>query len=296
MRYAQWALFSPIARYFWRPASIDPTRFPWSHGPQAEDNFRRLAKLRRRLLPYYNCLAWEAHLTGTPLLRPMLLEFPGDNRLKTTEDQVMIGACLLLAPVLRSGARERAVVLPEGAWHDFWSSQSWAGGVTVTIPAPLDRVPLLVRGGAILPMLPLARTTHDSACYEDLELHLWPPFSGTSLLREDDGLTQAYERGETALTRIEVEQRDAQVDVGVSPAEGAFPGLPQGRCWTVVLHGAALPEPPRLQAETGTCQTESFASEARITVTFATGKGFLLHLPGVEVKDSGGPPDARHRH
>jgi len=84
--------------------------------------------------------------------------------------------------------------------------------------------------------------------------------------------------------------------VRVSPAEGTLPGLPQGRCWSVILHRAALVERPQLQAETGTCQTESTPSEARITVTFPTKQGFQLRVPGVEAKDSGGPPDARHSH
>jgi alpha-glucosidase (family GH31 glycosyl hydrolase) len=295
MRYAQWAMFSPVARYFWRPASIDPTRFPWSHGAQAEDNFRRLAVLRRCLLPYYGCLAWEAHLTGVPMLRPMLLEFPGDERFAATEDQVMIGDRLLLAPVLSAGARERAVVLPEGAWHDFWSSQSWAGGATVTVPAALDRVPLLVRGGAILPMLPITVRTLETPGFEDLELHLWPPFGGALSVREDDGLTRAYQRGDAASTWIEVEQHDDQVNVRVSPAEGTFRGLPQQRDWTVVLHRVASLGRAWQQPELQACPTELRPSEARITVAFPTKEGCLLHLSGVEVEGSGGAPDARHR-
>ncbi len=196
MRYAQWAMFNPIARYFWRPSSIDPTRFPWSHGPEAEANFRRLAELRYRLLPYYCSLAWEAHLTGVPLLRPMMLEFPDDARFNATQDQLMIGDSLLLAPVLHAGARERSVVLPDGVWHDYWSTRTWTGGARVTVPAPLDRVPLFVRGGAILPMVPPAACIADTVGFDEVELHLWPPFGGSYLLREDDGLTRAYQRGE----------------------------------------------------------------------------------------------------
>lgn len=292
MRYAQWAMFSPIARYFWRPPSIDPTRFPWSHGRQAEDNFRRLAQLRRRLLPYYNGLAWEAHLTGIPLMRPMLLEFPGDVRLASTEDQVMIGGELMLAPVVRAGARERNVVLPEGPWHDFWTGESWAGGATVTVPAPLDRVPLLVRGGAILPLLPAQAPAPDALGFTDLELHLWPPFGGTHILREDDGLTEAYQRGDAAATTIEVELQGAQLDLRISPTRGAFPGLPRQRRWTLVLHGATVTESAWTKADPGAPQLESFSAGARITTAFPAAEGFLLHIPGI---DPGGLPDARHR-
>ncbi len=292
MRYAQWAMFSPIARYFWRPPSIDPTRLPWSHGQQAEDSFRRLVQLRRRLLPYFNCLAWETYLTGIPLMRPMFMEFPDGHRFARTEDQLMIGDLLLLAPVLSAGARERGVTLPEGTWHDFWSGQSWVGGAAVAVPAPLDRVPLLARGGGILPMLPLAAGALERASHTELELHLWPPFGGALLLREDDGLTRAYQRGESGATRIETDQHDAHLDVRVAPAEGTFPGLPRRRRWTLVLHGADISERPWTQAESITCQPEGSPTETRVTVTFPTAEGFLLHIPGIEL---GGLPDAHHR-
>jgi len=82
IRYAQWALLSPVARYFVRPEKIDKTRFPWSHNAQVEFNFRRYAELRMRLLPYYNTLAHESHLTGIPIMRPLMLEFPEDARLR----------------------------------------------------------------------------------------------------------------------------------------------------------------------------------------------------------------------
>jgi alpha-D-xyloside xylohydrolase len=284
MRYAQWAMFSPIARYFWRPAAIDPTRFPWSHGPQAEENFRRLADLRYRLLPYYCSLAWEAHLSGVPLLRPMMLEFPSDERFAAIDDQLMIGDCLLLAPVLNAGARKREVALPAGVWHDFWSTRSWTGNAAITADAPLDRVPLFVRGGAILPMVPSGAHTSDAPGFDDLELHLWPPFRGSYLLREDDGLTRAYQRGEAASTLIEVEQHQDQVHVRVSPPEGHFPGLISQRRWTVVLHRVEALCRPWQQAELQACRAELVGTEAHIPFSFPTQQGCLLHVPGVEIE------------
>lgn len=281
MRYAQWAMFSPIARYFWRPASIDPTRLPWSHGPQAEDNFRRLVHLRRRLVPYFNSLAWESHLTGVPLIRPMLMEFPHDTRFARTEDQAMIGDCLLLAPLLTANARSRDVVLPDGAWHEFWSDATWIGATSVRIPAPLDRVPLLVRGETILPMLPSGAPFPVAMAFEELELHLWPPFGGSIGLWEDDGQTEAYLRGEAALTTIQAEVHDPGLDLRVSPPNGTFPGLPQERRWTIVLHQGERIGTPRAESGPSILQVEHQASEVRLTVTFASAQGLLLHLPAI---------------
>ena len=284
MRYAQWALFAPIARYFWRPARIDPTRFPWSHGEAAEANFRRLTDLRRCLTPYYTGLAWEAYRSGLPLLRPMLLEYPDDDRFEHTDDQLMIGSDLLLAPVLQPGARARTVALPPGTWHDFWTDQTWVGIDEVEVPAPLDRVPLLARGGALIPMLPPGKPAPDGTGYGDLELHLWPPFGGSCSLHEDDGLTRAYERGQAAVTSLRVEQRGDQVEVHIAPPEGEFPGLPADRRWTVVLHRVATLGRPQQQAEHGFCEVAHSGGMASIRIEFPTRKGCVLRIPGVAVK------------
>jgi len=288
MRYAQWAMFNPIARYFWRPAAIDPTRFPWSHGPEAEANFRRLAELRYRLLPYYCCLAWEAHLAGTPLLRPMMLEFPGDARFAATEDQVMIGDCLLLAPVLHADARERSVVLPGGTWHDFWTTQSWAGGMRVSVPAPLDRVPLMVGGGSILPLGPAAGSIPDVHTFRELELHLWPPYRGTRVFREEDGRTRGYLDGQSASTRIEVSSADEAVELRVHPADGTYPELPAERKWRVVLHRAIACAETRLDGHPLSAVAGPTGDTIEVLVAFRTQDGFVLEIPGIR----GLEPDA----
>ena len=115
MRYAQWALMVPVARYFWRPARIDRTRFPWSHNAEVETNFKTIANLRYQLLPYYYSLAREAQQTGVPIVRPMLLEFEAERRsLQSVEDQFMLGRSLLIAPVSEPRARARTVRLPAG--------------------------------------------------------------------------------------------------------------------------------------------------------------------------------------
>ncbi len=281
IRYAQWAMFNPIARYFWRPAAIDPTRFPWSHGEDAEANFRRLTHLRYRLLPYYAQLAWEAHLTGVPLLRPMMLEFPDDPRFNATEDQLMIGDCLLLAPVLHARAREKSVVLPDGVWHDFWTPQSWAGGKRVSVPAPLDRVPLLVRGGSILPLGPAASSIPDVHTFQELELHLWPPYRGTRVFREEDGRTRGYLDGQSATTRIEVGSEGEEVKLRVYPADGAYPDLPAERRWRVVLHRAIACGEARVDGRQAWATPGQTGETLELPLSFRTQDGCVLEIPGI---------------
>ncbi len=101
MRYAQWALMVPIARYFVRPEKTDDTRFPWSHSLEVENNFRKYISLRYRLLPYYVNLAWQSWLFGWPIMRPMVFEYPKDTIMNAIKDQIFLGDQLLLAPVLK---------------------------------------------------------------------------------------------------------------------------------------------------------------------------------------------------
>ena len=247
VRYAQWALLAPVARYFWRPPEIDDTRLPWSHGPQAEANFRAIAELRYRLLPYYYALAWEAYLTGLPILRPMLLDAAAqdDPRFADVFDQQMLGDKLMLAPVVEPGATQRRILLPTGTWHDFWSTDSFEGRrddpAGHLYAAPLDRLPVLVRGGSIIPMGPVLQHIPDDHRFDQLQLHIWPPYPASGILYDDDGRTRAYQSGEYSVTRFIAEGDSRRTVVRVEPAEGNFPGGVEIRELEIVLHRAEAP-------------------------------------------------------
>jgi alpha-glucosidase len=234
---------APIARYFIRPAAVDDTRFPWSHGPQAEANFRKYTELRYRLLPYYYALACEAYRTGLPIMRPLLLEFQSDARMADVWDQVMLGDRLMLAPVIEQGATSRRIVLPGTpgeVWHDFWTGDTFEGGREIEVAAPLDRLPLLVRGGTLLPMLASApQHIAVDLRFDPIQVHLWPPFEPPAecWVYDDDGTTRAYERGAFSVTRITAEGDARQVVVRIEPVQGEWPGQVE-----LVLH--RLPEPP----------------------------------------------------
>ena len=157
--YARWfqlGAFSPIFRshgWVWRE------HVPWAHGPEVEAICRRYAELRYRLLPYTYSLAWQAHTLGLPLMRPLVLNYPDDPRVWSLGHQFLWGDDLLVAPVTREGATAWPVYLPAGRWHDFWTGVRYEGPGGVTLPAPLDRLPLLVRAGAILPLGPVVQHT-----------------------------------------------------------------------------------------------------------------------------------------
>jgi alpha-glucosidase (family GH31 glycosyl hydrolase) len=140
---------------------------PWSrpkfsvdlwHDPGTIALFRRYAILHTALLPYFATYAAEAHRTGVPILRHLVLEYPGDPRSATAEYQYLLGESLLVAPVIEPGAVTRKLYLPHGDWVNYWTGDHLTGGADVTVPAPLDQIPILVRAGAILPFKPENQT------------------------------------------------------------------------------------------------------------------------------------------
>ena len=141
--------------------------------PQVEDDdvlglWRRYAKLRTQLLPYLQAADAEYQQTGLPIMRSLALVHPEDPRVAGVEDAFLFGPDLLAAPVVRPGETERRVALPRGTWVDLWRSarqresdgaleltgaRLLEGGQDVTLPAPLEELPLLARAGTILPLL-----------------------------------------------------------------------------------------------------------------------------------------------
>ena len=126
---------------------------PWDYGDQALKIFRQYSVLHMSLFPYRYAAAQEASRTGMPLMRPLLLMHQDDPDARAAETEYYFGPDLLVAPVL-APVTQRAVYLPEGDWIDYWSGKAVAGHQTVAVDAPLDRLPLYVRAGAILPKIP----------------------------------------------------------------------------------------------------------------------------------------------
>ena len=236
MRYAQWALMTPVARYFVRPEKIDNTRFPWSHNKNVQANFRKYAELRMQLLPYYNTLAHISYQDGLPIMRPMVMEFPDDPALAGVDDQIMLGPGLMICPITVAGATTRKIVLPEGTWHDFWSENSWQGGATIKYIAKPDCLPILVKGGTILPMGPVLTNISANHVFDRLEFHLWPPFPSEGIFFDDDGRTTAYQKGFFSTTKITAQLATNRMAVSISAAQGIYEGQPAKRRVEVILH------------------------------------------------------------
>jgi len=273
--YARWfqlGAFSPLFRshgWVWREHT------PWAHGHEVEAICRRYAELRYRLLPYTYTLCWQARAQGLPLMRPLVLSYPDDPRVWSLGSQYLWGDDLLVAPVTREGATSWPVYLPAGAWYDFWTGARHEGPRGVSVAAPLDRLPLLVRAGAIVPMGPVIQHTGEQQA--ELTLLVYP--SGTSRfeLYEDDGRTQAYTRGHHALTPIECAAAPGGVTVRIGEPSGDRAVVPAGRRY---LLRVALAEPSAVTVAGHGALPRLAGPEASGPGWWADGAGFTgVRLP-----------------
>jgi alpha-glucosidase/alpha-D-xyloside xylohydrolase len=165
------------------------------HNAAVEPICRKFLETRYRLLPYLYSAAWETHTTGLPLIRSLGLAFPDDEAAWNTIDAYLFGPSLLAAPVYEKGATERSLILPAGIWWDYWSGSRLNGGTKVTLAAPLDSMPLLVRAGSIVPSGPVKQYAYEPSD-EPVTLTIYPGADGSFTFYDDDGQTFNYERGE----------------------------------------------------------------------------------------------------
>ena len=142
VRWAQFGAFSPLMQAHGR---FDQEA--WRYSRQVLDIFRDLVLLHERLVPYVMAAARTAARTGVPIIRPLAIADPADERAWTVNDAYLFGPSLWVAPVLEEGAERRRAYLPRGRWIDFWTGAGVEGGREVVVPAPLERIPVWVRAG-----------------------------------------------------------------------------------------------------------------------------------------------------
>ncbi len=183
-----------------------PDQEPWSYGQPYEDINRRYIELRYQLLPYIYTTFAECARSGMPIVRPLFIH---GARFKNVDDQFMLGEHLLVAPVLEPGAESRAVLLPRGLWYDFWTGKRYDGGDAgkeITVPAPLDTLPLFVRAGAVIPLWPVMQYTGERPV-DELTLRIFMG-NARSALYEDEGDGPVREDGWAAFdVRLDMDER-----------------------------------------------------------------------------------------
>lgn len=152
---------------------------PWRFGKYYEDIIRKYLKLRYQLLPFLYTTLEEAQRTGVPLFRPLVLNYQDDPNTYNLDDEFMIGNDLLVAPVLKPDVTSRLVYLPKGVWYDYWTNKKYEGGTMFAVAAPLETVPMFVRGGAIIPMWPQMNYVGEKPL-DPITFNIYPDVGGSA--------------------------------------------------------------------------------------------------------------------
>lgn len=234
VRDLQWKCFTPVLMSMSGWASNNKNgikdKQPWLFGEPFTSINRKYLMLKQRLTPYMYTLCAEANKTGVPAVRALVLEYPDDPNTwgeEKTRYEFLLGKDLLVAPVYKSESKRDSIYLPKGTWIDFWDGKRLAGNTTLdSYPAPLDKLPLFVRSGAIIPMYQQMMYDWERPT-DTLTLRIFPNGISTYDLYEDDGLTRDHRVGASATTTFGVSATEGGVgpiEVTLNPARGDFKG------------------------------------------------------------------------
>ena len=166
-RWTEIGAWSPVMRT--HHGTAPKLEWAWDKDDETIAHFRRYAALHMALVPYLEGLAAHASKTGLPMWRGLMLRFPEDVTAWTITDEVLLGDGILLAPVMKKGATDRPVYLPEGTWYAWAGGAATKGGSTVTAAAPLAEMPVYAAAGTVVPTFPdgVMTLTHGSPAVPD---------------------------------------------------------------------------------------------------------------------------------
>ncbi|HEY5462132.1 MAG TPA: TIM-barrel domain-containing protein [Hanamia sp.] len=229
----EWKCFTPVFMVMSGWAKKD--KQPYISG--YTDINRKYLQLKTRLTPYMYTYCERAYETGVPASRAMVLEYPKDSVTwgTKTQYQFMNGEWFLVAPVYKSEGKRDSIYLPKGKWIDYWNGKNYEGGTWLNnYDAPLNKLPLFVKAGAIIPMYP--QMNYDGERRADtLTLDIYPSGKSSFNMYEDDGITREYRNGAFAKTSFEVNAAK-DIDVNINAAKGNYKGKYEKRVYLLEVH------------------------------------------------------------
>ncbi|WP_392897072.1 TIM-barrel domain-containing protein [Streptomyces sp. LN699] len=251
VRDLQWKAFTPafMTMSGWgatNPQAGYQDKQPWRFAEPYLSINRKYLQLKMRLMPYLYTMSRVAHESGVPSTRAMVLEYPDDPvaRGNQTSGQFMAGDSFLVAPVVSDTAVRDGIHLPAGTWTDYWTGKTYAGpGRLDGYRAPLDTLPLFVKGGAIVPMWPQMNHTGEKPV-STLTYDIHPRGASSFELYEDDGRTRAHQSGAFARQRVDVTAPTTgvgDITVKVGAPTGDYAGKPASRGYELTLHVSSAP-------------------------------------------------------
>lgn len=236
MRWIQFASLNTIMTIF--STANNPTRnHPYKYPEYVKDNFRKYTHLRMKLFPYIYSYAIKTYLTGTKMVQ-------GDG---IHEYQYLFGNELLVAPIYEKGQIQKNVFFPEGDWYDFDTDSLYQGNKTSAISAPVSKLPIFVRKGAIIPLRNYARAI-ELGNNDTLFVHIYPSNKKTGFsLYEDDGLSNDYLKGGFSTINMWVIKKNKNIEFTINPVIGTYKGINNKRRYELIFHN--IPEPSMVKID-----------------------------------------------
>jgi hypothetical protein len=249
--YARWVQFGALSPCLRLHGTKDPLteRRPWKYPDAAYRAAKAAFHWRYQLVPYIYTLARVASGTAVSPCRPMYYEYPEEDAAYAARYQYLFGDQMIAAPIVYPANPETGMAaadawVPEGTWIDYTTKETFTGPRWVRLVGDLNRIPMLMKAGAILPLAPPASARTTGAIPKDrLILAVFPGADGAFRLYEDDGVTQVYQEGQYEWTGIATHREDEDTwVVRVAPVEGRCDALPERRAFEVHLEGSRRPQ------------------------------------------------------
>lgn len=247
--YTRWLQFGAFLPVF-RSHGTDTRREIWNYGEKGEmfyDAMVRFIELRYRLLPYIYSMAGMVTFKDYTMMRLLAFDFMEDKKVYSIRDQYMFGSALMICPItkpmyfdkdslpLENTDKARKVYLPAGVdWYDFWTNEKYPGGRTITASAPLDKIPIFVKAGSVIPMAEVAQYSSESS-EDKLRLMVYPGSDGSFTLYQDEQDNYNYESG--AYATIDITWNDREGVLTLGKREGHFDGMADMINFTVEVVG-----------------------------------------------------------
>ena len=231
-RWNQFGCFIPL----YRAHGQWPLREVWNIAPENHPCYQTIVyydKLRYRMMPYLYSMAGWAHLKDYTLMRALVMDFQGDEKVYDIKDQWMFGPAFMACPVGLYKARNRKVYFPKASgWYNLYDGEFIEGGQSLIVDAPFERIPVFVREGSIVPFGPEIQYSDEKPASE-ITLYVYAGRNGEFQLYEDEGTNYNYEKGKFAT--IDIRYDDASKTVTFGKRQGSFNGMLKSRTFNVVL-------------------------------------------------------------
>jgi len=232
-RWNEFGCFIPL----YRTHGQWPLREVWNIAPENHPAYKAIVaydKLRYRMMPYMYSMAGAVHFKDYTMMRPLVMDFNGDNQVYDIKNQWMFGPSLMACPVGEYKARSRKVYLPkQRGWYDLYTNKYYVGGQTIDADAPYDKIPVFVPEGAIIPFGPDMEWSNQKPA-ELVNLYVYQGHDGEFTLYEDEGTNYNYENGKYATIKFVYNDKTNTLVIG--DRKGSYDGMLRSRRFNIVYH------------------------------------------------------------